>query len=115
MIRSASREKIYGKHQRLADARALEFARVARAARDCAQAFSRNQFPDQTQSPWDQCPTLWRVHIVVEKNQPLPKPHRHIECPLASSVDFPACSMVKKFTPTAKESGVTFRPAITSP
>jgi hypothetical protein len=42
-------------------------APTARAIRGCVRAFSRNQCPDQTQSPWDQCLNLWRAHIVVEK------------------------------------------------
>src|SRR5438876_436294 len=68
--------------------RAPEFSPVARAAQDYAPTFSRNQFPDQTQSPWDHYRTLLRAHTVVEKNQPLPTLRPHSAARAASSADY---------------------------
>src|SRR5262245_11400764 len=71
------RENPSAKHRRPVADHAPEFSPVARAARDYVPAFSQNQFPDQTQSPWDQYRTLWPGNIVVEKNQPPQQSHLH--------------------------------------
>src|SRR2546430_2371529 len=67
---------------------AREAAQAVRARTRCDRAFSRNQFPDQTQSPWAQCYKLWRAHVVVEKNQQLPKQRLHIAAGSASCGEF---------------------------
>src|SRR5436309_958683 len=85
---SASPETICGKRQPQLGDHARETVQGARATRGCGRAFSRNQCPDQTQSPWDQYYKLWRAHIVVEKNQQFPKQHRRIAAGFAWSAEF---------------------------
>src|SRR5436189_178451 len=105
---SASPETICGKRQPQLGDHAREAVQGARATRGCGRVFSRNQCPDQTQSPWDQYYKLWRAHIVVEKNQQFPKQHRHIAAGFA-------CSHAKKFPPSENESGVTFKTPMIKP